>query len=91
MFRTPSWMPCSTSFDPAMAVEVELFGQFSVGRQARQVLEVTKGITAKEIAIRVGLNPTEVGLVSIDGVLCELEAEVPVNCRLCFFPPMTGG
>lgn len=74
-----------------MAVEVELFGQFSVGRQARQVLEVTEGTTAIEVAIRVGLNPDEVGLVSMDGVLCELEAEVPGNCRLCFFPPMTGG
>ncbi len=91
MFQTRSWMPCSTSFDPTMAVDVELFGQFSVGRPARQVLEVTQGITAKEIALRVGLNPDEVGLVSIDGVLCEMEEAVPGDCRLCFFPPMTGG
>jgi len=74
-----------------MTVEVELFGQFAIGRQARQYLEVEQGSTAREMALRVGLKADEVGLVSIDGVLCEMEDAVPGTCRLCFFPPMTGG
>ena len=84
-------MPYSTNCDPAMAVEVELFGQFAVGRQAHLMLEASPGMTAREIALDLGLSPEEIGLVSIDGVLCELEEAVPGDCRLCFFPPMTGG
>lgn len=74
-----------------MMVEVELFGQFAVGREARQLLEAEPAMTVREVALRIGLNPDEVGLVSIDGVLCEMKEAVPGECRLCFFPPMTGG
>jgi molybdopterin converting factor small subunit len=38
-----------------------------------------------------GLEPEEVGLVVIDGVLSEMHAAVPPDCRLCFFPPVSGG
>ena len=45
----------------------------------------------REVALLIGLNPEEVGLVVIDGVQQEMEDPVPEACRLCFFPPLSGG
>jgi hypothetical protein len=39
----------------------------------------------------VGLNPDEVGLVTINGVPMEMGDAVPAHCRLCYFPYMMGG
>ncbi len=48
-------------------------------------------MTVQEVAILLGLNPDEIGLISINGVQSEMEDPVPPDCRLCFFPPMSGG
>ena len=74
-----------------MAVDVELFGQLAAGRLRRTALSLTPGVTVRDVAVLLSLEPEAVGLVSIDGVESELDDPVPGNCRLCFFPPMTGG
>jgi hypothetical protein len=48
-------------------------------------------MTVEEVAISLGLNPDEIGLISINGVQSEMEDSVLPGCRLCFFPPMSGG
>lgn len=48
-------------------------------------------MTAEQVAIQLGLNPDDIGLTSINGVQVELQEPVPPGCRLCFFPPMSGG
>ena len=48
-------------------------------------------MNALQVAILLDLNPDEIGLIAIDGVQSELEDPVPLNCRLCFFPPVSGG
>jgi hypothetical protein len=48
-------------------------------------------MTVQEIAILLGLNPDDVGLIAINGVQSEMPDPVPPDCRLCFFPPMSGG
>jgi molybdopterin converting factor small subunit len=48
-------------------------------------------MTVGEIARQLGLKPEEIGLISINGVQSELEDKLSTDCRLCFFPPVSGG
>jgi hypothetical protein len=74
-----------------MAVNVELFGQLALSMPRRRSLTMERPTTVQEIALQLGLNPDEIGLMSIDGIQAELQDLVPSNCRLCFFPPLSGG
>jgi hypothetical protein len=74
-----------------LAVDVELYGQLLPGVQRRQELHLEQPVTVLEITSVLGLDPEEIGLISIDGVQSELDDLVPPDCRLCFFPPMSGG
>jgi len=74
-----------------VAVDVELFGQLAPHLPRRQTLTLEYPMTVQEIALQLDLNPDDVGLISINGLQVELHELVPLNCRLCFFPPMSGG
>ena len=74
-----------------MAVDIELFGQLAPNVQRRQTLTQESSSSVAEVAASLGVNLEEVGLVTIDGVQRSMEDEVPLTCRLCFFPPMSGG
>jgi hypothetical protein len=74
-----------------MSIEIELFGQLLPHTQRRQTLNVKRPISVLEVANLLGLEPEEVGLITIDGVQSEMEDSVEPGCRLCFFPYMTGG
>jgi len=74
-----------------LSVDVELFGQLAGDGPRRRELNLAQRMTAQEVAIQLGLDPKTVGLVVIDGVLHGLEDAVPPDCRLCFFPPLSGG
>jgi hypothetical protein len=43
------------------------------------------------VAILLGVDPQQVGLIVINGVQSEMQDPVPPDCRLCFFPYMSGG
>jgi hypothetical protein len=74
-----------------LAIDVELFGQFAEGRPKVTTLNLVRPVTVQDVAVLLGLDPEAVGLISINGVQSELDDPVPGDCRLCFFPPMTGG
>ena len=74
-----------------MAVDVELFGQLASHLPWRQTLTLERPTTVQEIALQLNLNLDDIGLTSINGIQVELQDLVPSNCRLCFFPPMSGG
>ncbi len=74
-----------------MEIEVEVFGQLLPGRPRRQKVALDQPLTVREVAIAMGLNPDEVGLIAINGAQQELEDMVSQGCRLCFFPPISGG
>jgi hypothetical protein len=74
-----------------MALDVELFGQLADGSLRRQSLTLETPLPVSEVVALLGVNPEEVGLITIDGVQSSMEDEVPLTCRLCFFPPMSGG
>ena len=74
-----------------MSIEIELFGQLLPNTQRRQTLNIKRPTSVLEIANLLGLNPEEVGLITIDGIQSEMEDSVEPGSRLCFFPYMTGG
>lgn len=74
-----------------MKVNVELFGQLLPGVQRRQTFTMESPMNVQEVAEWLGLNPKEIGLITINGVQSELEDTVPPNSRLCFFPHISGG
>ena len=74
-----------------MAIDVEIFGQLAPGVQRRQTLELESATSVEEVAALLGVNPEEVGMITIDGVQSWMQDAVPLKCRLCFFPPMSGG
>jgi molybdopterin converting factor small subunit len=74
-----------------LAIDVELFGQFAEGRPKQTSLNLGRPVTVRDVAVLLRLEPEAVGLISINGVQSELQDPVPADCRLCFFPPMTGG
>jgi hypothetical protein len=74
-----------------LSVDVELFGQLLPGEPRRRTLEIPGPAPVSDLAQKLGLDPEDIGLVSIDGVQSELEDIVQPNSRLCFFPYITGG
>ena len=74
-----------------MSIEIELFGQLLPRAQRRQMLNMKHSVSVQEVANILGLKLEEVGLITIDGVQSEKEDSVKPGCRLCFFPPMSGG
>ena len=74
-----------------MAIDVELFGQLAPTVQRRQTLTLESPMSVSDVAEWMGVLPEEVGLIIIDGVQHWMSDTVPLNCRLCFFPPMVGG
>lgn len=74
-----------------MDLDVELFGQLLPGAPRRQTLTLEYPATVREVANQLGLDPDEIGLIVVNGVQSEMDDLVPPDCRLCFFPPMSGG
>ena len=72
-------------------IEIEVFGALLPPAQKRQHMKSEGPTTVKDVIVRLGLDPDDIGLATIDGVQVVLEAEVPATCRVCLFPPMSGG
>lgn len=74
-----------------MAVDIELFGQLALHLPRRQTLALERPMTVEQVATQLGLNLDDIGLMSVNGVRVDLHDLVPPDCRLCFFPPLSGG
>jgi hypothetical protein len=74
-----------------LAVEVELYGNLALQMPRRQKFELEHPMTAKELAIDLGLDPTGIGLVAINGKHEDINQVVPKDGRVCFFPHLSGG
>jgi hypothetical protein len=74
-----------------VSVDIEVFGQLLPGQARRRTMEISVPTTVRELAIRIGLDLNEIGLITIDGVQSGLEDTVQPASRLCFFPYITGG
>jgi hypothetical protein len=74
-----------------VALDVELAGQLLPGTDRRLTLVLDRAVTVREVVDRLGMDPEEIGLIVVNGVQSELEDLLPLEGRVCFYPPMTGG
>jgi len=74
-----------------LAVDIEIFGQLLPGKPRRQTFEIQGSAAVRDIANALGLDPEEIGLVTVDNVQSELDDPVQADSRLCFFPYVSGG
>jgi hypothetical protein len=74
-----------------MTISVELFGQLSPPSPRRQTLEWVPEMRVQAAVNLLGLDPEEIGLITINGVQSEMQDILPSECRICFFPYVTGG
>ncbi|MGE5123082.1 MAG: MoaD/ThiS family protein [Acidobacteriaceae bacterium] len=74
-----------------MKISVELFGQLSLASPRRQILDLVDGATVQDAALKLGLNTEEVGIITINGVQSDMQDPLTPECRLCFFPYISGG
>jgi hypothetical protein len=75
----------------SLALDIEIFGQLLPGQPRRRTLEMPEPPTVREVARAIGLNLSDIGLMSIDGVQSELDDPVRPDSRICFFPYLAGG
>ena len=73
-------------------VEVRVFGELweHLGPSVELDLE-GHDVAVADLLARLGIDPTEVGIVTVDRRLSKLDEIVPVDGRVCIFPPMFGG
>jgi hypothetical protein len=74
-----------------VAVAIELAGQLEKHRGRRLSLVLPGPMSVRDVALHLGLNPEEIGLIAIDGRQSELDDLVPASCRLGLYPPVSGG
>ena len=74
-----------------MRVAIELFGQLSPSLPRKQELDLPCQAAVRDAARALGISPEQIGLITINGVQSELEDILPPDCRLCFFPHVSGG
>ena len=74
-----------------MKLSVELFGQLSPLSPRRQILDLAANATVQDAVAQLKLDQGEIGLITINGVQSELNDQLLADCRLCFFPYLSGG
>ncbi len=73
-------------------VSVHIFGALWPAVEREQQVDLAgREVRVGDLIARLGIAPEEVGIVTIDGRQCRLEDVTPPVCRLCVFPPLSGG
>lgn len=68
-----------------------MFGALVPHLERRQRLVAEGPLTVRDVALRVGVYPEDVGLATVNGVQVTLDHDVPPDSRVCLFPPLSGG
>ena len=73
-------------------VEIRIFGALWKHLAPRLELDLEGcNVSVADLLARLGLDPAEVGIVTMDRRQSRLDERVPSDCRVCIFPPMFGG
>ena len=72
--------------------EVRIFGPLWDHLEPSQELDLAgRQVTVADLIARLGIDPAELGIVTIDGRQSKPEEIIPADGRVCIFPPMSGG
>jgi molybdopterin converting factor small subunit len=73
-------------------VEVRIFGDLWKHLAPRLELDLgSSDARVADLIARLDIDPSEVGIVTVDGRQSNLDEIVPADSRVCIFPPMFGG
>jgi molybdopterin converting factor small subunit len=73
-------------------VEVRIFGPLWEHLEPSQELDLQgREVAVADLIARLGIDPVEVGIVTVDGRQSNLDEIIPAQGRVCIFPPMSGG
>ena len=73
-------------------VEVRVFGMLWEHLEPRLEFDLEGcDLSVADLLARLGIDPAEVGIVTVDGRQSNLNQIVPADGRVCIFPPMFGG
>ena len=73
-------------------VEVRIFGTLWKHLAPRLELDLEgRDVRVADLIAHLDINPSEVGIVTVDRRQSNLDEIVPADSRVCIFPPMFGG
>jgi hypothetical protein len=73
-------------------VEICVFGALWEHLEPRLQLDLEGcDVTVVDLLARLGMDPSGVGIVTVDRRQSRLDELVPASCRVCIFPLMSGG
>ena len=73
-------------------VEVRIFGALWKHLAPRLELDLEgHEVSVADLIAHLDIDPSEVGIVTVDGRQSNLDKIVPADSRVCIFPPMFGG
>jgi hypothetical protein len=73
-------------------VEIHVFGALWEHLEPRLELDLEGcDISVADLLARLGIDPSEVGIVTVDGRQSNFDELVPASCHVWIFPLMSGG
>jgi molybdopterin converting factor small subunit len=73
-------------------VEVRIYGPLWEHLEPSLELDLQgRDVAVADLLARLGIDPAEVGIITIDGRQSKLDEIIPADGRVCIFPPMSGG
>ncbi len=73
-------------------VEIRIFGALWDHLEPKLELDLEgREVTVADLLARLGIDPAEVGIVTVDGRQSNHDRIVPADGRVFIFPPMSGG
>jgi molybdopterin converting factor small subunit len=73
-------------------VEVRIYGPLWEHLQPSLELDLEEcELNVADLIARLGIDPVEVGIVTVNGRQSNMDAPLPDGSRVCVFAPMSGG
>ena len=73
-------------------VEVRIFGGLWEHLAPRLELDLEgRDVRVSDLIAHLDIDPSQVGIITVDGRQSTLDGIVPASSRVCIFPPMFGG
>ena len=74
-----------------MSICVKLFATLRENRDKKRDFDYKKGITSKEIILKLNIELTEVAILLVNGIYSPPEQELKDGDVVSLFPPVGGG
>jgi molybdopterin converting factor small subunit len=73
-------------------VEVKVYGMLWEHLETSQELDQEgREVTVADLLARLGIDPAEVGIVTVDRRQSNVDDIIPADGHVCIFPPISGG